>query len=242
MLQTWVEATDIDCEDYSPTMAEELMEPMVIFKKYRAGMNIVLVVSYPMDCCEDNVAETVEDNSEVCEENARIDTYHSSYNTVNKTSQIQTHTCPVKTEKKVVKEKEELYTEIRPLVRLFRKTSPDPPQQHFSEPEPLKQKEKLELDSPAEMSKYRRKYSQTEPPKSSIKFSTSTALYSPPKPSLKNYSKPDNSLTYGNQKYRGNSLARSSLFSTYNLTARARSEFRERSIPVGRRSYVSLYS
>jgi len=242
ILQTWLEATEINCEDYSPTLAEELMEPLVIFKKYRAGVTIVLVVSDPMECCEDNMVETVKDSSDICEENARMDTYHITYDTVDNVSQLQTHNCPAKTEKKIVKEREELYSEIRPLVRLFRKTSPDPPQQHFSEPEPSKHKEKPELDSPADISKYRRKYSHTETPKSSIKFSTSTALYTPPKPSLQNYAKPDSSFEYGKQTHRGSSLARSSLFSTYNLTARARSEFRERSIPVGRRSYVSLYS
>ena len=164
---------------------------------------------------------------------------------VSKLSKIQIHNCPSETKRKEVKEKEVMYSEIRPLVRLFRKTSPDPPSQQVSESQPVQNKTKeisREVDSPVRVPHYR-KYSQVDTPKSSIKFSTSTALYTPPKPSLQNYSKPDNSLNYG--KARGGSLARSSLFSTYNLTnltARARSEFRERSIPVGRRNYVSLYS
>ena len=244
--QQWQEAPHLDTAEFNPTTAEQLMEPQVIFKKHRAGVRKAVVVNHPEEGSERSEIEEVKNTCDVLYLHAIITKCEISYHMITKVSCVQSHTCPAKIEKKVVAEKEIPHMEIRPLVRLFRKSSPSPPPEHKHQPPSNKPKEKPkvfpETELPANMSNYR-KHSYTENRKPSIKFSTSTALYTPPKPSLENYSKPDNSLKHGNMKYRPTSLARSSLFSSYNLTARARSEFRERSIPViGRRGYVSLYS
>ena len=67
-------------------------------------------------------------------------------------------------------ESAKVYAEIRPLVRLYRKNSPSPSRQSKPETEPFNW----------------RKYVQIESKKPSIKFSTSTALYSPAKPTYDN--------------------------------------------------------
>ena len=77
---------------------------------------------------------------------------------------IETRTCE-REKKQIVKE----YAEIRPLVRLFRRSSPD-----------------RRETKPSEPSFNWRQYVSTETRRPSIKFSTSTALYTPPKPSYDN--------------------------------------------------------
>ena len=78
--------------------------------------------------------------------------------------------CP-----KSQKESTKVYAEIRPLVRLYRKSSPSPTRQSKPEVEPFNW----------------RKYVQNESKRPNIKFSTSTALYSPPKPSYDNIFRSD---------------------------------------------------
>ena len=82
-----------------------------------------------------------------------------------KISQINSHFCQHK-KKDVPKE----YAEIRPLVRLYKRASPSPTRENKPEPVIFNW----------------RKFVQTESRKPSIKFSTSTALYTPPKPSYDN--------------------------------------------------------
>ena len=77
---------------------------------------------------------------------------------------IDIQTCE-REKKKIVKE----YAEIRPLVRLFRRSSPDRSE-----------------TKPSESTFNWRQYVSTETRRPSIKFSTSTALYTPPKPSYDN--------------------------------------------------------
>ena len=77
---------------------------------------------------------------------------------------IEIHNCE-REKKQTVKE----YAEIRPLVRLFRRSSPD--RRETKPPEP---------------SFNWRQYVSAETRRPSIKFSTSTALYTPPKPSYDN--------------------------------------------------------
>lgn len=79
------------------------------------------------------------------------------------TRKIDIQTCE-REKKKIVKE----YAEIRPLVRLFRRSSPD------------------RETKPSESTFNWRQYVSTEARRPSIKFSTSTALYTPPKPSYDN--------------------------------------------------------
>ena len=83
---------------------------------------------------------------------------------VTSVKKVDIHTC--EREKKIINKE---YAEIRPLVRLFRRSSPD------------------RSDSkPSEPSFNWRQYVSTETRRPSIKFSTSTALYTPPKPSYNN--------------------------------------------------------
>ena len=77
---------------------------------------------------------------------------------------IHIQTCE-REKKKIDKE----YAEIRPLVRLFRRSSPDRSE-----------------TKPSESTFNWRQYVATETRRPSIKFSTSTALYTPPKPSYDN--------------------------------------------------------
>ena len=250
VFQKWQDCSPFATEEYNPTEAEELMEPHVIFKLLRVTVNKPIIVGDPVELCDTNVGEEVKEISEIRYTNAEEKLNEITYDKVTKVTNVVIKNCPEKIQKKESKEREIIHMEIRPLVRLFRKTSPSPatPQNKTTSQEvrpPYVPRTKAEIPEeiePPSKASYSRKLSYTEIPKSTIKFSTSTALYTPAKPSYENYSKPENLTKYEPQRYRPKSLARSSLFSSYNLTARARSEFRERSIPMGRRSYVPLYS
>ena len=101
--------------------------------------------------------------------------------------------CP----KETVRQPRTDHAEIRSLVRLYKKSSPSPPREihppetrrvHFVKPEP-----QPVLEIPSSTSKLRR-FSHAETRRPSIKFATSTALYTPAKP------------TYGSSLESGKSL------------------------------------
>ena len=160
----------------------------------------------------------------------------NTYDTVTKVTCVDSKSCPAKIQKK---ERKCINFEIRPLVRLYRKSSPSPPpptqlayRKESTPPCQNPRETKKENPRKTDLPVNQPKISQNETCKATSIFFTSTALFTPAKPSYENFSK------YGGSRYKLKS-AGSSLFSSYNLTARARSEFRERS--SGRRSYVSLY-
>ena len=125
---------------------------------------------------------------------------------------------------------EEVY--IRPLIRLHPKPSYPPPEPALNPQYVRRQRAKTEkpvtiLDVPQLVRPELPKLQSPEDANPRIKFSTSTALYTPAKPAYSKY------------QYQYQYTQRAGASANYLATSRARSEYRERS--VGRRTYVSLY-
>lgn len=127
---------------------------------------------------------------------------------------------------------EEVY--IRPLIRLHPEPSYPPPEPAQNPPYVRRQRAKTEkpvtiLDVPQLVRPELPKLQPPEDANPRIKFSTSTALYTPAKPAHSKYQ----------YQYQYQYTQRAGASANYLTTSRARSEYRERS--VGRRTYVSLY-
>ena len=207
--EIWQTCFLLSTEEEVRTEATQLVEPMVIFKLMIVTVNTPLIVCHPVQCSEDNMLNETIDIDQLEYMSAKEKHSANTYDTVTEVICVDTKTCPENTQKK---ERESIEMEVRSLVRLYRKPSPSPPRQTMY---------KKENYLPC--------------PKGRIKFSTSTALYTPAKPCYENYRKTE--CPRDNP-----SSARSSLSSSFNIlaTARARSEFREKSI--GKRTKrVSLY-
>lgn len=204
--QDWQTASQWTVEyDQSLAEANQLMEPEVIFKLSRIFATIIIIIS------NENVHDIPsERTSDIFEEVyfSATERYEDNYlERLTSAPRIETRTCE-REKKQIVKE----YAEIRPLVRLFRRSSPD-----------------RRETKPSEPSFNWRQYVSTETRRPSIKFSTSTALYTPPKPSYDNIrssGSPNPRETHPRERAGGR--------------ARAKTEFGDRSFTS--RRYISLYN
>ena len=241
MSEIWQTCLVFITEEEGRIEATYLEEPMVIFKLLKVTVNFHLLMCDPVECSENNFSDDIAEINQLIYVNAFEHISENSYDKVTSMNCVHTKTCPAITEKK---ERMSINLEIRPLVRLFRKTSASPPPQASLGKEAIhqspkqnaigKEENQLETKTKVKQTTDQRDISQFRT-RTNVKFSSSPSIYTQEKPSYKSYSK------YERPRYTP-VLPRSFMFSSYNLTARARSEFRERSIPVGRRSYVSLYS
>lgn len=200
MCQDWMSIPGWTADIVQTEEANELLEPEVIFKLSRIVINVNIIISFPVvhllpdERCQEISKLHLESVVEGKEKN-----YLQKPKLLPKLNCIF---CP-----KSQKESTKVYAEIRPLVRLYRKSSPSPTRQSKPEVEPFNW----------------RKYVQNESKRPNIKFSTSTALYSPPKPSYDNIFRSDAFQSNIKENYSG---------------FRAKSEFKER--PYSRK-YISLY-
>jgi len=177
--------------------ATELLEPEVIFKLYRVKITHIVILAFPIIHNLPN-GRTEDFNQEHFYEKV-IQGEQEKYLERVKILTVNLNMCQ---KEKKIQNKD--YAEIRPLVRLYKRSTPSPTRQN--KPEPL-------FDW--------RKFVQTESRKPSIKFSTSTVLYTPPKPSYDNI-------------FRSDALKEN----FPGPERRAKSEFRDRFS----RKYISLYN
>jgi hypothetical protein len=205
--------------------ANVLVEPRAVVKLVKAIKKFPpIVLCYEMEYFEPCLPAEVStiQNFQYCFVEKLIET---NIHEIGSIQSVKILNCSLKVlETRMKRPYEEIY--IRPLITLHPKPSyptPDPPQ-HPSYVRRLRAKTEKPvtiLDVPQLMKPELPKLQASEEAKQRVKFSTSTALYTPAKPAYSTYQ-----YKYSHRE-------------TYLTTSRARSEYRERS--VGRRTYVSLY-
>ena len=142
--------------------ATYLEEPMVIFKLLKAFVNTLPLMCDPVECSENNVCDTATDIEQLEYKSAEQNASTNSFDTVKKIIRVNTMVCPEKQQKN---ENISISIDTQQIVRRYSKQSSSSPPMH------------------------RRYKKESESRRPSIKFSTSTALYTPAKPSYENYSK-----------------------------------------------------
>ena len=229
----WQNASVIELEDYPIVQAQEHVEPLVIFKLLTAFVTCLSIICQPQETYEDVLEEEVIIEQNVFWQQAYEQITEVHCDQFSKVNNLAIHSCPSTIPKE--KEKQEIEINIRPVVRLFKKNSASPPcKKQDSPPLIRKQRPRVETAEEVPMSyQRRRRVTFPQPPKQSITFSTTTALYKPPAPSIAAYKvteEPRRQITMG----------KSTLINTQ--TRRARTEFQERSSPIYRGISVSLFS
>ena len=245
--QIWQPASVLICEGFNPVKAEGLMEPHVIFKLLKALVNKPLIICDPVLKENKEKVEEVEIPEDLAYFNAKAVDSEVIHKFCASVIKVTVKNCPLPTTTQRKEEiRKEIHIEIRPIVRLFKKSSPSP------EREAKKKSMTTVVNETDEANKTNRLTTTSSPLRQkkltdsnnqNVNSSKFSASYSSSKEGFFEKSrKMDSVRSFKYQEYRSKDPLRSSILSSYNLTPRARSEFRERSTPFRGRSYVSLYS